>query len=305
MPQPFFQPDCVIIGAPKCGTTALADILGSHPEVCVSRIKEPHYFSRQPGDLENLKMGSGPKANGSFDRGNAWYRSLFECDREPEEMVTLEATTDYTAREDTPSIMAEHCRPGLKLLMMVRDPVSRVHSHFLHEDRLGLDTPSLSAMLRDGHPRLEYFLNCTRYEHHLERFSRALPASPILVLAMEALRAQPQAMLQQVSDFLGLDMEGVQWDTARERNIQFAPRARIISRWTTRLRFNPYKRHLPDAIRRRLFRAFTVVQRMNAKPVGSRRLAQQDRESLSRLLTRETEFHARVMESGGFKMMGG
>ena len=39
------KPNFFIIGAPKCGTTALSEYLRSHPSVLISEPKEPHYFS--------------------------------------------------------------------------------------------------------------------------------------------------------------------------------------------------------------------------------------------------------------------
>ncbi|MCH9035408.1 MAG: sulfotransferase [Planctomycetes bacterium] len=40
------KPDFFIVGAPKCGTTSLYEYLRQHPEVFMSRIKEPHFFGR-------------------------------------------------------------------------------------------------------------------------------------------------------------------------------------------------------------------------------------------------------------------
>ena len=40
------KPDFFIVGALKCGTTSLYEYLRQHPEVFMSRIKEPHFFGR-------------------------------------------------------------------------------------------------------------------------------------------------------------------------------------------------------------------------------------------------------------------
>ena len=39
-------PDFFVVGAPRCGTTALSRYLSQHPQVCFSKPKEPHYFAR-------------------------------------------------------------------------------------------------------------------------------------------------------------------------------------------------------------------------------------------------------------------
>ena len=40
------KPNLFIIGAPKCGTTALSEYLREHPAVFVTQPKEPHFFSK-------------------------------------------------------------------------------------------------------------------------------------------------------------------------------------------------------------------------------------------------------------------
>ncbi len=51
------KPDFFIIGAPKCGTTALATYLAEHPNIQLSDPKEPHYFCK------DLKAGGPPVAS--------------------------------------------------------------------------------------------------------------------------------------------------------------------------------------------------------------------------------------------------
>ena len=71
-------PDFIIAGAPKCGTTALAFFLSEHPGVCISRIKEPRFFTGIKGDMEKTIAGDGPRLSGNYEKGFKWYSSLFE-----------------------------------------------------------------------------------------------------------------------------------------------------------------------------------------------------------------------------------
>ena len=62
-------PDFIIAGAPKCGTTALAFFLSEHPNVCISRIKEPRFFTKLKGDMEKTITGDGPRLSGNYEKG--------------------------------------------------------------------------------------------------------------------------------------------------------------------------------------------------------------------------------------------
>jgi hypothetical protein len=118
-------PDYVIIGAQKAGTTSLQKALARHPDVSPSLVKEIHYF-----DLH-------------YERGEGWYRAHFcteaeraHAERRGHPIVTGEATPFYLAH---PLIAerAAHTIPDARLIVLVRDPVERAHSHYAHEVRLG------------------------------------------------------------------------------------------------------------------------------------------------------------------------
>jgi hypothetical protein len=51
-------PDFFVVGAPRCGTTAISKYLSRNPHICFSRPKEPHFFSitlheKPDADLHN------------------------------------------------------------------------------------------------------------------------------------------------------------------------------------------------------------------------------------------------------------
>ena len=49
------KPDFFIVGAPKCGTTALYEYLRPHPNVFMSTVKEPHFFAKDLGSYPHIK----------------------------------------------------------------------------------------------------------------------------------------------------------------------------------------------------------------------------------------------------------
>lgn len=101
-------PDYIIIGAPKCGTTSLFEYIGKHPDVINPKRKEINYFSR-----------------GYNRRTRDWYMSWFK----DVPAVQGEATPKYFY--DIRAInLIKRDLPGIKLILMLRDPVERAYSNY-------------------------------------------------------------------------------------------------------------------------------------------------------------------------------
>ena len=116
------KPNCFIVGGPRCGTTALYSYLKSHPQICMSDIKEPNYFSDDLGpQLRRCTTEEQYLAN---------FSGLGE-----HHTVVGEATVFYLySKVAIPSI--RKFNPDAKLIAMFRDPVEMlysVHSYFIYE----------------------------------------------------------------------------------------------------------------------------------------------------------------------------
>ena len=108
-------PDFLIIGAQKCGTTFLYQLLVQHPCVKPAFVKEVHYF-----DL-------------NFGNGNGWYRSHFPLQmRNTRPYITGEASPYYLFHPHA-ARRASMVVPDAKLIVMLRNPVDRAYSHYQHQ----------------------------------------------------------------------------------------------------------------------------------------------------------------------------
>jgi hypothetical protein len=108
-------PDFVIIGAQKCGTTFLYQLLVQHPHVKPAFAKEVHYF-----DL-------------NFGKGDNWYRSYFPLQmRNSRTYITGEASPYYLFHPHAPR-RASAVVPDAKLIVLLRNPVDRAYSHYQHQ----------------------------------------------------------------------------------------------------------------------------------------------------------------------------
>jgi len=110
------KPDYIIIGAMKCGTSTLAAQLGAQAGCFMTEPKEPQYFSDDP----------------VYAKGADWYADLF-AGAGPMDLKG-EASTHYTKLPTYPATVTRMTAslPDLKLVYMIRNPMARVVSHYIH-----------------------------------------------------------------------------------------------------------------------------------------------------------------------------
>lgn len=118
MPVDFF-----CIGAAKCRTTWLANCLDDHPEVAISRVKEPDFFSRRVGVFT-------PHDNPSHLRDWDWYQSLW--DRAPEGARRGDFSVNMLPNGEDAARKVKRYVPDAKFLVSLREPVARTYSQYLH-----------------------------------------------------------------------------------------------------------------------------------------------------------------------------
>lgn len=177
-------PNLVVIGGLKCGTTSLHHYLDLHPEVQMSRPKELNFF------VAELNWPLGPE----------WYASHFRRDA----AVRGESSPHYTnlprfggVPGRIESVIAE-----ARLIYMVRDPIDRTLSHYLHNVAGGYETRSLEGALADPDGAyIQRSLYAMQIEPYLERF----PAERVEVVTQEELKRRRAETMRRLFGFLGVD----------------------------------------------------------------------------------------------------
>ena len=129
-------PNFLIIGAAKGGTTSIAEYLKQHPQIYISPIKEPFFFS-----LEGQKPSfCGPGDQHAFSLAVtdiADYRQLFEGVKN--EVAIGEASTTYLYTSHSAEKIYQYI-PQVKLIAVLRNPVERAYASYLHLVRDGYET---------------------------------------------------------------------------------------------------------------------------------------------------------------------
>jgi GT2 family glycosyltransferase len=201
------QPDFVIIGAMKCGTSTLAAQLAAQPGVFMTTPKEPGFFSHDE----------------QFARGPDWYASLFKD--APPGALKGEASTSYTKLPLYPDAARRlHAyAPHAKLIYLTRDPLDRLVSHYIHEWTQNAITAPLDDAIRK-HPEL---IDYSRYEFQLAPWREHFDDAQILCLTLEEMKAAPQRTLNRVAEFLGRSGQ-FHWAVTHEHENASAERLRRI-----------------------------------------------------------------------------
>jgi len=190
-------PNVLIVGAAKCGTTSLHEYLDRHPEVAMSHEKELDFFVEEK----------------SWGRGVEWYASQFADAR-----VRGESSPSYTVFPRYRGVpeRIRHVVPEAKLIYLVRDPIDRIVSHFLH--RQVVRPGAIEDAFADA-GRREGLVAPSRYWLQLERYLEHFAHEQILVVDSDDLRARRDETLARVFGFLGVDPQFRAHDFAATHNV--------------------------------------------------------------------------------------
>ncbi|MEJ3745126.1 sulfotransferase [Actinomycetes bacterium KLBMP 9797] len=200
---PGSPPDFLIIGGQRCGTTSLFNYLAAHPQAFPASRKEVQYFSIHYG------------------RGERWYRGHFPAPMAGRQ--TFEASPYYLFHPRAAERVAATL-PDAKFIALLRDPVERAYSHYLHTRSYGVEPLSFGDALAAEHDRLAWALRAGpdsraahtvlrrysyaargRYAEQLERWFRHVPRARTMVIRSEDFYADPASTYADVLRFLDLE----------------------------------------------------------------------------------------------------
>jgi len=200
-------PDFLIIAPPKTGSTWLAANLQCHPEIFVAKMKEVKYFSLYHRWLDLN-----------------WYAGHF---REAGTRQKGEASPSYALLPGRMIRWIHSLMPHVKLVFLMREPVSRAWSHARHNYRYREANFATFKGDLEAVPEEVWRANCRHpwplasgdYLGQLQRWRSVFPREQIHVDFYESIVMEPQALLQRVLAFLGVSTKGLDWSAFRLREI--------------------------------------------------------------------------------------
>ncbi|HYK32135.1 MAG TPA: sulfotransferase [Streptosporangiaceae bacterium] len=201
-------PGFLIIGAQRCGTTSMYRALSSHPAVRKAVLhKGVHYFDM------------------NYERGIGWYRAHFPLAAAGR--LTFESSPYYMFHPLAAERIAADL-PGVKLIVLVRDPVERAYSAHAHELARGFETESFERAIELEPARLDgeaeritaspgylshshqhhAYLARGQYVEQLDRLGRMFGPDRIHVVDSGDFFGKPEPVYDSVLEFLGLPERG-------------------------------------------------------------------------------------------------
>lgn len=201
-------PTFIVIGGTRCGTTSLHSYLDQHPEVLMSRIKEPNFFIPEGSARDFGGPGADMILRQSVFEESA-YRALFP----PADGVLAygESSPRYLSTPGTAARIRSRL-PGVKLIAILRNPVDRALSDFSLRTRDGWEPcRTIEAALADEKRRLaeNWATGLYRYRGYygrqLQEYFQAFSRRQIQVVLYEDLVTRPDWLYQLLFSFIGVD----------------------------------------------------------------------------------------------------
>ena len=213
-------PNFLGIGASKSGTSSLYAYLRQHPQIFLPETKETHYFTF------NEIYGLGPR--GFTDR---YYR---DADTYPA-VGDITPTYFIASQLVIPRIRKDYGDRIPRFILILRNPVERAWSHYLHKMRTGEESESFAdavvlekeRMIREPYGWWGY-VSEGRYAFHLRPWLEAFPRENFLFLLTEDLAADPLEVLREIYRFLDVDPDYVVPDLRRQNTAGAAKSVHLL-----------------------------------------------------------------------------
>ena len=201
MVESDFHVSFMIIGAGKSGTSSLFSLLDQHPNLEGIKNKEPHFFSTHPDWKEGLNE----------------YEELYE---KREGALYFEGSTTYTFYPHRNLKIWDDIyeyNPNMKFIYMVRNPIDRFVSHYMHSYERGYIDDTLSGSLTN-----KEILDVTRYATQIQPYIERFGRENILLLDFDDFKKSPTSIVNQVCNFVGVDFKEIESLDTRPENMSLS-----------------------------------------------------------------------------------
>jgi hypothetical protein len=306
-------PNFFIVGAPKAGTTALYHYLDQHPQIYMSRVKEPCYFASElrPAkfskdvqplmrrvNLDLQEYLKGPMSTRHFGGLVMEWKDYLKLFRNANgESAIGESSVCYLWSKTAAAGIASRI-PNAKIIMILRNPADRLFSQYLHLVTVGSVRVSFRECVERGlranrqefgryHPFLEFGM----YHDQVQRYLDLFPRERIRIYFYEDYQRSALALLQDIFRFLSVD-SGFVPDTSKRHLEPRVPRLLTTSYLLKKYGAWPRLKDLIPPALRDTARAVVLRQNksLSLKPEDRSYLVQyyrDDIQKLSKLLDRD------------------
>ncbi|MGC2163469.1 MAG: sulfotransferase [Silvibacterium sp.] len=244
-------PNFFIVGAVKAGTTSLYAHLKEHPQVFLPKVKEPHYFAEFHPSREQAHVAEYISDRGEYlrlYRGSARFPAIGD------------ASPSYLWDNKAPQRIHQVC-PQARIIILLRDPVARAHSHYLMDVLGCIETlPFAEALQRDyackekGWWQSHLYVESGLYHDQVLRYLEAFGPANVLILLFDDLIKRPRELFMKVAEHLDIDTHPFdRMDLSAAHNAFRMPRSMTAYHFATSRFANQMRRYcIPASVNRRL-----------------------------------------------------
>ncbi len=206
-------PDFYIVGHPKCGTTALHEMLRRHPQIFMPSLKEPWFFGEELHESAPPRPGGTPRTLTEYAE---WFAQAGVGQR-------IGEASPFYLGTGTAAANIARVRPDARIIAILREPASFLFSLHLQllelyievekdfgkateleqERRLGRSVPRYTFW-----PRMLLYSDHVHYVEQMQRFYAVFPAEQIKLLIYDDFRADNEGTVRGVMRFLGVEDSG-------------------------------------------------------------------------------------------------
>ncbi|AWW30605.1 hypothetical protein DN752_10990 [Echinicola strongylocentroti] len=224
-----------VVGAAKCGTTSLHEYLNHHPEIWMSDVKEPHYFSGV-GTLLHDNTSEKARKHTTLIKEEGAYHALFKDGQS--HLYRGESSPSYLWDPSAAKKIAEY-NPQSKIIILLRDPVKRAFSHFQMGIQAGFQKrmPFYEALQRDyslpdhekGWNKSHLYVELGFYYDQVMRYYNVLPTEQIKLIKFEDFVKDIHTGMEDLYKFLKVSPHSFQQlDKEGQHNQAISPKYPIV-----------------------------------------------------------------------------
>ena len=218
------KPNFIIIGAMKAATTSLYNYIKQHPDIFMTKVKEPMFFNNFQQENNYNILGSKSKKATTLEE----YLAMFK-DAKNEKAIG-EASPAYIYNENAPYLIKENL-PDVKIIAILRQPTDRAYSNFLHTKRADRENVNSfeqaikieKERISDNWSPLYHYIQKGFYSVQLKRYYNLFPKENIKVYLFEDVVKNPKETLKDIFKFLNVD-ENIEIDVSKKSNVSGTPK---------------------------------------------------------------------------------
>ncbi len=225
-------PNLFVVGAPKSGTTSIYDYLAEHPSVFVPVRKELHFHSSPELRANVAGPGDAAAVRGIVTSSEEYQGYFAHTDASHTVVADVSPSYLYHARS---AGRIHAVSPNARIVVLVRDPVERAYSQYLHLVRVQRENLDFEAALdaedarrSAGWASMWRYVDTSRYARQISTYLETFGSDRVLILHAEHLRAARDETMAKLFDFIGL--EPVETSGLDERNAGGAARSKLVAR---------------------------------------------------------------------------